>query len=55
MSFSALGGAVLPFFAGLAIMDIRVAFAYFICAFAAVSMFVTYTVLSKAHRQQNKY
>lgn len=46
MSFSAMGGAVLPFLAGFAITDQRIELAYVICMVATLTMVVTYSVFS---------
>jgi fucose permease len=48
MSFSALGGALLPFISGIAIKDQRIEVAYIICMIAALIMIAMYSVFSNA-------
>jgi hypothetical protein len=50
MSFSALGGAVLPFLAGVAIIDQRITSAYLICMLATLAMLAIHVFVGKRRR-----
>ena len=53
MSYSALGGAVLPFLAGIAIIDQRIVYAYVICMIATLIMVVMYSVFRNTAGRKN--
>jgi len=54
MSFAALGGAVLPFLAGMAIIGQEIFTAYLICIFAALTMLAVYAVSGNMYKNKHK-